>query len=88
MTMIAKITRPVTLVAIDRAGATAARIAARRAVPRSLNRNSPNLVIVVPDPLDAIAEVGREAGLKGGSKAALDARRPVAAGCLNRRRPI
>ncbi len=73
MTMHAEITRPVTPVALDRAGATVARAAApsasaRRAVPRSLNRNSPNLVIVVPDLLDAIAEVGREAGLQGGSK--------------------
>ena len=73
MTMIAKITEPVTPVALDRAGAAvqravAPRASVRRPVPRSLNRNSPSLVIVVPDPVDAIVEVGREAGLKGGSK--------------------
>ncbi len=73
MTTIAKIADPVTPVAPDRAFATvprsrAASAAARRPVPPSVPRNSPSLVIVVPDPLDAIVAVGDEAGLKGGSK--------------------
>ncbi len=61
MTMIAKITEPVTPVALDGAFA-------RRPLSPPVTRNSPSLVIVVPDPLDAIVEVGKEAGLKGGSK--------------------
>lgn len=73
MTMIAKITEPVTPVALGGAFATVPRgvapsASARRAVPPSVNPNSPSLVIVVPDPIDAIVEVGSEAGLKGGSK--------------------
>jgi hypothetical protein len=72
MTTIAKITDPVTPVARDCAGATiphavAPRASARRPVPRSLNRNSPAHVFVVPARLDAI-EVGKGAGLEGGSK--------------------
>jgi hypothetical protein len=72
MTPIAKITNPVTPVTFECSGATipravAPRASAQRPVPRSLNRNSPNHAIVVPDPLDAIAAVGKEAGLKGGS---------------------
>jgi hypothetical protein len=67
MTTIAKIADSVTAVALDCAGAAIPRASAWRPVPRSLNRNSPNHAIVVPDPLDAIAAVGKEAGLKGGS---------------------
>jgi hypothetical protein len=72
--MIAKITDPVTPVALVCSGATiphavAPRAFARRPVPRSLNRSNPSLVIVVPDPLDAIVGVGKEAaGLGCGAK--------------------
>jgi hypothetical protein len=74
MTMIAKITDPATPVALDCAGATiprgnAPRASARRPVPRSLNRNSLDLVVVVPNPADAIVEVSKEApGLGDGAK--------------------
>ena len=73
MTMIAKITDPVTPVAFDGAFATVPRrpvpdAPAQRPVPMSATPNGPSLVIVVPDPLDVLVEVGREAGLKGGSK--------------------
>jgi hypothetical protein len=72
MTMHAKITTPVAPVALDDAFATvrqrkvAPSASARRAIPPSTTRNS--LVIVIPDPVDAIVKVGSEAGLKGGSK--------------------
>ncbi|MGD0564488.1 MAG: hypothetical protein ABSA66_15535 [Roseiarcus sp.] len=73
MTMIAKITEPVTAVALDGAFATVPRRLAPSASPRrpvapSVTPNSRSLVIVVPDPIDAIVEVGSEAGLEGGSK--------------------
>ncbi len=74
MTMIAKITEPVTSVAFDGAFASVPRrnvapsASPRRPVAPSVTPNSPSLVIVVPDPIDAIVEVGKEAGLKGGSK--------------------
>jgi hypothetical protein len=74
MTMIAKITDPVAPVALDGAFASVPRrsvapgASPRRAVAPSVTPNGPSLVIVVPDPLDAIVEVGKEAGLKGGSK--------------------
>jgi hypothetical protein len=73
MTMIAKITDPVTPVAFGGVFAPvprhpAANAPARRAAPQSATPNGPSLVIVVPDPIDALVEVGNEAGLKGGSK--------------------
>lgn len=40
----------------------------RRPAPQSPTRSSPNLVAVVPDPGDAIAEVSTEAGFEGASK--------------------
>jgi hypothetical protein len=74
MTMMAKITEPVIPVALDGAFASGPRrnvapsASPRRAVAPSITPNGPSLVIVVPDPFDAIVEVGSEAGLKGGSK--------------------
>jgi hypothetical protein len=73
MTMHAKIANPLAPVALDDVfGAVRPRNAApgasaRRAVPPAARNNS-SLVIVVPDPVDAIVEVGAEAGLKGGPK--------------------
>jgi hypothetical protein len=72
MTMIAEIADPAALVAFDRAGATPPRAlvasaSARPPAPPSLARNDPSLVIVVPDRVDAIDEVGAEAGLNRGS---------------------
>ena len=73
MTMNAKIVSPIAPVALDDAfGAFRPRNAAPgasalRAIPPAPH-NHPSLVIVVPDPVDAIVEVGAEAGLKGGSK--------------------
>jgi hypothetical protein len=72
MTMHAKIANPIAPVAFDDAFRIVPRNAAsgasaRRAIPPAA-RNKSSLVIVVPDPLDAIVEVGAEAGLKGGSK--------------------
>jgi hypothetical protein len=92
MTMIAKITEPVTSVALDGAFAAVPRKLAPSASPRrpvapSVAPDGPSLVIVVPDPVDAIVEVGKEARSQRRLEAALDALRPVAAGCLNRRRP-
>ncbi len=89
MTMIAKITEPATPVGLATvAGSRASSAPVQRAVPPSVTRNSPSRVIVVPDPVDAIVEVGKEARTQRRLEAALDARRAVAAGCLNRRRPI
>ncbi len=93
MTMIAKVTEPVIPFALDRVGATirrgvAPRASARRPVPRSLTRDSPSLVVVVPDPVDAIVEVGAEAGLKGASKLLWTLGALLLLGCLSRRRPI
>jgi hypothetical protein len=74
MTMHAKIANPVTPVASDDAfGALRPRsvlpaTSARRALPPVATRNNPSLVVVVPDPLDAIVAVGGDAGLKGGPK--------------------
>jgi hypothetical protein len=72
MTMHAKIANPIAPIALDdafralRPRNANPRASARRAVPPP--RNHPSLVIVVPDPVDAIVGVGAEAGLKGGSK--------------------
>jgi hypothetical protein len=74
MTMRAKITKPIAAVTLDDAvGAyrqpnVAMSASARRTLSASVAHNSPSLVIVVPDPVDAIVGVGSEAGLKGGSK--------------------
>ena len=74
MTMHAKIAAPVTPVVIDDAfGAvrhrqTAPRSPTRRLAAQPVTHNNRGLMIVVPDPLDAIVEIGSEAGLKGGSK--------------------
>ena len=73
MTMIAKITDPVTPVALGGAFATVPRnprrtsISARSRAP-SLNIHGPSLVVVVPDKVDAILEACGEVGAKGGSK--------------------
>jgi hypothetical protein len=73
MTMHAKITNPIAPVVFDdvfgavRPRNVAPGASARRAVPPAAH-NNPSLVIVAPDPVDAIVEVGAEAGLKGGSK--------------------
>ena len=73
MTMIAKITDLVAPVAFDGAFAAVPRnpvlnAPAQRAAPQSAIPNGARLVIVVPDPLDVLVEVGKDAGLKGGSK--------------------
>ncbi|WP_158816900.1 hypothetical protein [Methylocapsa sp. S129] len=74
MTMHAKITTPVAPAALDdvleaiHQRNVAPGASARRPVPPSPTHHSPSLVIVVPDPVDAIVKVGSEAGLKGGSK--------------------
>lgn len=73
MIMIAKIMDPVTPVAFDGAFAPVPRhpvanASAGRTAPQSATPNGPSLVVVVPDPIDALVEVGKEAGLKGGSK--------------------
>ncbi len=73
MTMIAKITEPVTPVALGGAFATVPRNAAAQASPArfcapSLNIHGPSLVVVVPDKVDAILEACGEVGATGGSK--------------------
>jgi hypothetical protein len=69
MTMHAKITNPIAPVAFDDVfGAVRPRNVAPGASVPPAAHNNPSLVIVVPDPVDAIVEVGAEAGLKGGPK--------------------
>jgi hypothetical protein len=65
--MIAEITEPTTpaaFAAVPQSRAPSA--AVRRPVPTCVNPNS--RVIVAPDPLDAIVEVGKDAGPKGHAK--------------------